>query len=94
MMQFLFTWQKILTTIGFSSFLTLALEIGVSGHLPEKWRHFALSNTFLCFRVKVKFRVRVSGDTIKYVFGQTSIRASVLDTEIRDNACWNRKRKS
>jgi len=29
--------------------------------------------------VKVKVRVRVSGDTFKYVNGKTSIRANVLD---------------
>jgi len=32
---------------------------------------------FLCFRVRVE--VRVSENQYKYVFGQTSIRASVLD---------------
>jgi len=30
-------------------------------------------------RVKVRVRVRVSGNTFKYVFGQTSIRTSILD---------------
>jgi len=55
------------------------------GHLPEKWRHFVFPKMFLCFRVSVKirakFRVRVLvyGNTLKFVFGQTSIRASVLD---------------
>jgi len=51
----------------------------VSGHLPEKLRHFVSSNTFLCFRVRLKVEVRVSGNTFKNVFGQTSVRVSVLD---------------
>jgi len=38
---------------------------------------FVFPKTFLCFRVR--FKVRVSGNTFKNVFGQTSIRASVLD---------------
>jgi len=35
----------------------------------------------LCFRVKVRIRVgvRVSENIFKYVFGQTSIRVSVLE---------------
>jgi len=48
------------------------------------------SGTFLCCRVKVivrvtvrvKIRVSVSENTIKIVFGQTSILASVLDPEV------------
>jgi len=44
----------------------------VSGHLPEKWRHFVFSKKFLCFRV------RVSGNAFKNVSGQTPIRASIL----------------
>jgi len=54
---------------------------------------FCFSKRFLCFeirvtvtvrvrdkvRIRVKIRVRVRGNTFKFVFGQTSIRASVLD---------------
>jgi len=31
---------------------------GISGYLPEKWRHFSFSKIFLCFRVRVIFRGR------------------------------------
>jgi len=43
--------------------------------LAGKMMSFLFPNTFLCW-------VRVSGNTFQYVFGQTSIRASVLDPSI------------
>jgi len=47
---------------------------------------FRFPEKVLCFRVKIRVwmrvrvevRIRVSGNTFKYVFGKTSIRASVL----------------
>jgi len=57
------------------SFLDNRKPIRVSDHLPEKWRHFVFSKTFLCFRV----RVRVGGNRFKYVFGKMFIRANALD---------------
>jgi len=57
----------------------------VSGHLPEKWRHFVFPERFLCFGVRVRIkvyrarievRVRVSGNTFKYV----SVKRSVVHT--------------
>jgi len=49
--------------------------------------HRAFPEKVLCFRVRIRIkmrirarvRVRVSGNTFKYVFGQLSIRTSVLD---------------
>jgi len=46
----------------------------------RKWRNFVFPKTFLCVRV-IRIRVRVIGNMFKYVFGETSIRASVLETE-------------
>jgi len=72
----------------------------VFGHLPEL-RHFVFPKIFLCFRVmirirvrvRIRFRVRVCGDTFKYVFGQISIRASVLDPN-RTVLSWRVQRQT
>jgi len=48
---------------------------------------FVFPKRFLCFSVRVRIRVRdevrvrVSGNTFKYVFDQTSIRLRVLDSK-------------
>jgi len=46
--------------------------------MPEKMTSFCFPEWFLCFRV------RVSGYTFKYVFGQTFIWASGLDLHSSD----------
>jgi len=43
---------------------------------------FRFTEKFLCFWIRVEIKDRVSGNTFKYVFGQTSIRASVLHPAI------------
>jgi len=54
--------------------------------LARKMTSFCFPNTFMSLglglikvSVNVRVRVRGSGNTFKYVFGQTSIRASALD---------------
>jgi len=56
-----------------------------------KRRHFCFPEKVLCFRVRIRIKmrirdrvrvevkVRVSGYSFKYVFGQMSIRASVIE---------------
>jgi len=55
------------------------MESSVLETLARKMTSCVSLKRFLCFRVMViSLKVRVSGNTFKYVFGQTFIRASAL----------------